>query len=151
MPPQVYRLSAKGMLTVQAQEPARFTLAELVEASGVPERTIRFYVSEGLVPPALGRGKSRYYTPQHLEALAFVSGLRGQRLSIDEIRTRLSQSSNAESIVSGDIWERILLHDGLELHIRSNVPESVRSLAEELRLRARQWFGEHDSDPGYSS
>ena len=35
-----------------------FTLVELAEVSGVPARTIRFYIAKGLLPPPLvGSGR----------------------------------------------------------------------------------------------
>ena len=59
---------------MQAGEP-RFSLAELEESSGLNTRTIRFYIEQGLVPPALGRGRSRYFTPDHLRILAEIAHL----------------------------------------------------------------------------
>ncbi len=58
------------------EETARFSLSELVDASGMPERTVRFYIDQGLIPPALGKGRSRYYTPEHLQLLEQVKTLR---------------------------------------------------------------------------
>ena len=35
-----------------------FTLVELAEVSGVPARTIRFYIAKGLLPPPLVGGRA---------------------------------------------------------------------------------------------
>jgi DNA-binding transcriptional MerR regulator len=118
----------------------RFSLAELVEASGLSERMVRHFITEGLVPPALGRGRSRYYTPDHLARLELVARLRAERLSFDEIRQRLDGAD--ESAATGDTWRRIELHPDLELHVRDGSSESVQALANELAQQARRWFGE---------
>ena len=37
-------------------EPYRYTMADLEAESGLPARTIRYYITQGLLPPARGRG-----------------------------------------------------------------------------------------------
>lgn len=119
----------------------RFSLADLVESSGLPERTVRNFITEGLVPPALGRGRSRYYTTDHLQRLELVARLRAERLSFDEIRERLS-APDAAATTASETWLRLMLHPDLELLVRDDASESVQALARELALQARQWFGE---------
>ncbi len=119
----------------------RFSLADLVESSGLPERTVRGFITEGLVPPALGRGRSRYYTTDHVQRLELVARLRAERLSFDEIRERLS-TSDPTAAPEGETWQRLTLHPDLELLVRDDASESVQALARELALQARQWFGE---------
>jgi DNA-binding transcriptional MerR regulator len=130
---------------VQPEEAARFTMADLVEASGLTERTIRYYVQEGLVSPAQGRGRTRYYTPQHLEELTRVADLRRRHLSIDEIRDLVGRSQSTSTAATGlpsETWERIYLHPDLELLVRARAPENIRALAQDLHQRAQEWFGE---------
>jgi DNA-binding transcriptional MerR regulator len=119
----------------------RFSLAELVEASGLPERTVRHFITEGLVPPALGRGRSRYYTTDHLARLELVARLRSERLSFEEIRERLAGVDQGAA-PAGETWQRIEIHPDLELHVRAGSSESVQALAGELVQQARRWFGE---------
>lgn len=125
---------------MQQVEP-RFSLAELEEASGVPERTIRQFITDGLIPPALGRGRARYFTPNHLERLTLVTQLRAERLSFDEIRERLNVVEGSPGQES-DTWRRLILHPDLELNVRADAPESVQALASELAQQARRWFGD---------
>lgn len=128
------------MSQLQQVEP-RFSLAELVDASGVPERTIRQFITDGLVPPALGRGRARYFTPAHLQRLTLVAQLRAERLSVGEIRARLGDAGTPDS-PNGEQWRRVMLHPDLELHVRAGAPEAVEALASELALQARRWFGD---------
>jgi DNA-binding transcriptional MerR regulator len=127
--------------------PPRFTLTELTEASGLTARTIRYYIELGLVSPALGRGRSRYYTPEHLQQLTVVAGLREQRISVDEIRQRLyapPPQSASSPLDAAPAWRRIALHPSLELHVLDGAPDGILALARELEAQARAWLGDDD-------
>jgi DNA-binding transcriptional MerR regulator len=123
-------------------EPAaqpRFSMSELVEASGLSDRTIRFYIEEGLVQGARGRGRSAYYTPEHVERLMRVADLRNRGLSLAEIREALSPMA-PQPQVQAEIWERRLLHPLLEVSVRSDAPEDIRMLVRRFEQLAEQWF-----------
>ena len=64
---------------------------ELVEKSGVPRRTIHFYVQQGLLPPAEGAGLAARYSEEHLLRLAAIPVLRRRGLRLDEIRREFQQ------------------------------------------------------------
>jgi AcrR family transcriptional regulator len=63
-------------------------MSELVERSGAPAATIRYYFSEGLLPPPTHAASNRYlYDERHVEIVRFVRLLRDRRgLSLEEIR-----------------------------------------------------------------
>jgi DNA-binding transcriptional MerR regulator len=67
-----------------------FDIQKLVTESGVPRRTIYFYVQQGLLPPPQGAGLAAYYTDEHLLRLQLIPVLRSQGLRLDEIRLRFS-------------------------------------------------------------
>ena len=46
-----------------------YSISELAEEAGVSTRTIRYYVSEGLLPPPVGAGPNSRYTDAHLHQL----------------------------------------------------------------------------------
>lgn len=118
----------------------RFTIDELADAAGTPKRTIRYYIAQGLISPALGRGRSAYYTPSHLEELERVKLLRQRGLSIEEIRAR-RQERPAEP-PRGETWERFRPHPALEVHLRADAPPYVRILAEGLLHDADAWLSD---------
>ena len=71
-----------------------FTLVELSEVSGVPTRTIRFYIAKGLLPPPLVGGRSACFGEEHLKGLERIKTLQGQGRTLAQIawqprRTRL--------------------------------------------------------------
>ena len=48
------------------------TLDELTRRVGVSVRNVRFYTTRGLVPAPIRRGRSGYYTSDHLARLELV-------------------------------------------------------------------------------
>ena len=44
------------------------TLDELTNRVGMSVRNVRFYTTKGLIPPPIRRGRSGYYTPDHIAA-----------------------------------------------------------------------------------
>ena len=68
-----------------------YGIRDLVDASGISRRTIRYYVQRELIPPPLGAGRGHYYLPIHLVLLRRILELREQGLSLDAIHVRFSQ------------------------------------------------------------
>ena len=54
-------------------------------------RTLRFYISEGLIPGPGRVGPGRHYTEKHLVLLETIKNMQKTGTSIDEIKLRLSQ------------------------------------------------------------
>jgi DNA-binding transcriptional MerR regulator len=76
-----------------ARETSGLTLEDLAERVGVPVRTIRFYIAEGLLPSPEGRGKAASYGEEHLLRLRLIRRLVDQRVPLAEQRERLSHLS----------------------------------------------------------
>lgn len=66
-----------------------YSLTELADAADVSTRTIRYYISEGLLPPPVGAGHASRYTSEHLSRLRQIAALKAQYLPLKEIRNRL--------------------------------------------------------------
>jgi DNA-binding transcriptional MerR regulator len=73
-----------------------FDIQGLVNASGVPRRTIYFYVQQGLLPPPQGAGLAAYYTSAHLLRLQLIPVMRGKGLRLDEIRQRFGEMTEED-------------------------------------------------------
>jgi DNA-binding transcriptional MerR regulator len=104
----------------------RYSIAELEEQTGFSARTIRYYVSKALLPPAHGRGPTATYDLSHLLRLRAIQRRRQEGVLLEEIKAELDDLSD-EQIADmlevrtdpiEDRWRRILLHDDIELHIR---------------------------------
>jgi DNA-binding transcriptional MerR regulator len=66
------------------------SIDELSSRADVPVRTIRYYISEGLLPGPGTRGKGASYGEEHLLRLRLIRLLAEQRVPLAELRTRLA-------------------------------------------------------------
>lgn len=104
----------------------RYSLADLERETKTSGRTIRYYISEGLLPPAYGRGPTATYDLGHLLRLRHIVFLKEQRLGLQEIKDRLSGLTdddiavllNVQTEPTQEFWRRIELHPDIELHVR---------------------------------
>ncbi|MBA2362900.1 MAG: MerR family transcriptional regulator [Chloroflexia bacterium] len=71
-------------------------ISELAERAGVSLRTVRYYVSEGLLPPPGGSRANPIYSYEHLLRLRAIRLLKVQYLPLTEVRNRLEGMSLAE-------------------------------------------------------
>ena len=74
----------------------RLTLAELTKAADVSVRTVRYYIAEGLLPPAEGSGPGSAYNAGHLHRLRLIQRLKQAYLPLKEIRRRLAGLNDGE-------------------------------------------------------
>ncbi len=112
----------------------RYSLGDLERETKSTGRTIRYYISEGLLPPAYGRGPTATYDLGHLLRLRLIASLKDNRLGLQEIRERLNSLTdddiaailNVQTEPVQEFWRRIELHPDIELHVRQrsrNDPE----------------------------
>ncbi len=74
-----------------------YTLAELSERAEVPERTVRYYIQEKLIPPSIGRGRKARYSDEHLERLREIRELRALGISLEIIHMRMAEYESVPS------------------------------------------------------
>jgi len=80
------------------------TLEELTERVGMSVRNIRFYTTRGLVPAPIRRGRSGYYTADHVARLQLVQELQGHGFTLSAIERYVA------GIPEGASPEDIALH-----------------------------------------
>jgi DNA-binding transcriptional MerR regulator len=73
-----------------------YDIQRLVAESGIPRRTIHFYVQQGLLPPPQGAGLAATYGEEHRLRLALIPILRRQGQRLDQIRARFGGMSIEE-------------------------------------------------------
>lgn len=61
------------------------TLEGLTRRVGMSVRTVRFYTSKGLLPPPIRRGRSGYYTAEHVARLELVRELQSHGFTLAAI------------------------------------------------------------------
>src|SRR6188768_1872398 len=69
--------------------PNEYSLSDLVKLTGVTERTVRFYISQGLLPPPSQKGPNARYAEEHLDRLRLIKKMQLAHLPLAEIRNRL--------------------------------------------------------------
>lgn len=74
----------------------RWSLAELTDETGVSVRTVRFYISEGLLPPPNNPGPRASYSQVHYDRLVLIDRLKASYLPLKEIRRQLDELGDAE-------------------------------------------------------
>jgi DNA-binding transcriptional MerR regulator len=72
------------------------TLEDLAKQSGLPLRTLRFYIQEGILQGPDTHGKYARYSQQHLDRLKLIQRLKNLRLPIQEIRHLLNNMTPEE-------------------------------------------------------
>jgi DNA-binding transcriptional MerR regulator len=68
-----------------------YAIGELADLAGVTPRTIRYYVSIGLLPAPAQAGPRTRYTEGHLDRLRLIRHLQRQHLPLAEIGERIAR------------------------------------------------------------
>jgi DNA-binding transcriptional MerR regulator len=101
-------------------------MADLERETGFSARTVRYYITEGLLLPAHGRGPTATYDLGHLLRLRMITLLKANYLPLEEIKTRLQGLTDddiaamleVDTRPAEDRWRRVQLHPDIELHVR---------------------------------
>jgi DNA-binding transcriptional MerR regulator len=112
----------------------RYSIDDLTRETGFNARTIRYYISEGMLTPAHGRGPSATYDKDHLLRLRLIKELKDDFKPLDAIKSRLKELSTDDleahfAIQTGPTegtWRRIAFTTELELHVRVREPRDYR-------------------------
>jgi DNA-binding transcriptional MerR regulator len=72
------------------------SIEQLADRAGVSVRTVRYYVSEGLLPGPSGRGRQAEYTADHLARLLLIRRLVEHRVPLGEQRRRLDRLTDGD-------------------------------------------------------
>jgi DNA-binding transcriptional MerR regulator len=73
-----------------------YAITDLASLAGVTQRTIRYYISVGLLPAPDQAGRAARYGDDHLQRIRLIRRLQEQHLPLAEIRSRLAALSDDE-------------------------------------------------------
>jgi DNA-binding transcriptional MerR regulator len=129
--------------------PERKTLAELAEASGLPARTIRFYIARGLLDGPVKAGRDAVYTEAHAERLAQIRSLQENGRTLSEIARLLgSGNSTVEPAPASPWWQYAIADDVVVLTRADASPWRMRQVQEAIRDMADRLGNGNDWDTG---
>jgi DNA-binding transcriptional MerR regulator len=111
-------------------------LAALTERVGMPVRTIRFYTTRGLVPPPVRRGRSGYYTADHVARLELVRELQAHGFTLAAIEKYVAR------IPADATPETMALHRTMLAPWMADLPETMTR--QELVRRAGRPLSDQD-------
>lgn len=117
------------------------SLQELAAASGVPARTIRFYIARGLLPPPATVGRGAAYTSQHLERLEVIKKWRDQGLMLAEIAGKLAGDKAESGLPEPSAWWSYRLEDDVLVWVRAGTTpwrtKQLRAAIKEMAARLK--------------
>lgn len=112
----------------------KLSLQQLADRSGVPARTIRYYIQKGLLPAPEGERRGAFYTAGHLADLLRIRTWQETGLSLDAIGDLLQARSEppVAPVRPGavEVRSHLVIADGIELAV---APE--RAGLDQARLR----------------
>jgi DNA-binding transcriptional MerR regulator len=114
------------------------TLDELTRRVGMSVRNVRFYTTKGLVPPPIRRGRSGYYSSDHLARLELVRELQAHGFTLSAIEKYVAR------IPADASPETIALHRTLLAPWMAELPETITR--KELSRRAGRTLSDDDLD-----
>ena len=119
------------MATKDSKDAVEMKLNELAERAGVPARTIRLYITQGLLPGPLRAGRNAAYGPEHLDTLAAIKDFQRQGLTLSQIRQKMAVSEEVERSIPTPVqtWS---------YQVAPDVTVTVRGDSPPWRLRAIQ-------------
>jgi DNA-binding transcriptional MerR regulator len=146
----------------------RYTASDLAARAGVSERTVRYYVSEGLLPAPAGRGRGAHYAEAHLTRLKLIRAMQRAANDLEAIREYLGELGDEEAKAEAAlrVWEnrqeqaewaetwrerfgapstlhRYRIAEGVELLVEAKAAPSRERMTTILRS-LREAFGDDD-------
>lgn len=131
-------------------EPKVYTIDDLCALTGYSRRTIRYYVSEGLLEPPAGRGRGGFYYDSHLERLQQIRAMQDRGLRMSDIQNLAPEAQTSiEPAPTREFWMRLPICPGVEIHVRRDLEEQYPKAIDALVRVGKTLFeqnGEENED-----
>ena len=125
----------------------RFSIDELSTLAGVTPRTVRYYIAEGLVDRPQGEKRGAHYLRRHIEQLLLIRRWTDAGLSLERVRELIAgapadPSRRRAPPGSIEVWSRVTVADGLEVHVEPGraelTPDQMRNLVRGITALYRE-------------
>jgi len=115
------------------------TLAELAAQTNVPARTVRFYISRGLLPRPRGGGRGAMYGIEHRKRIEQIKAQQAKGLTLTEIASSLGGTGATAMATRPTAWWSYVLEEDIVLWVRADAsPWRLRQVRNALAQIAAQ-------------
>jgi len=117
---------------------ARYSLADLAESSGLPARTVRYYIARGLLDGPEKAGRGACYGPGHLDQLRRIQQMQSAGRTLVEIARELD--GGAHPIEPAAWWQYAVSNDVVVMVKAESSPwrlKQVRAALEQFAAQVR--------------
>src|SRR3954466_12904778 len=83
--------------SASSETDAALTIDELAQRTGMTVRNVRAHQSRGLLPPPEVRGRTGYYTTEHVARIDLIRELQDDGFSLELIGRLLSSAGSSEA------------------------------------------------------
>ena len=123
-----------------------WSLAELAAEAGIPARTIRYYISRGLLDGPVVAGRAAHYTAAHLERLRRIQRMQTRGMMLAEIAHALARRPS-NRLPEPVAWQSYTLSGDLVVMVRADAApwrlKQIRNALEEFASKLGQGATEH--------
>ncbi|MBF0344152.1 MAG: MerR family transcriptional regulator [Nitrospirae bacterium] len=104
----------------------KYLINEVSEMTGFSLRTIRYYVSSGIIEPPEGRGRGGFYNDSHIDKLRQIKGMQENGMRLKDIVNLDKSSEVHKTETNREVWFKYEIIPGLEIHVRKDIEDSER-------------------------
>ena len=132
--------------TAPSEAGNRVSLNELAKKSGVPERTIRYYISRGLIPGPVRGGRGAEYTQDHIAGIQKVRLLQSGGMTLAEIDYQFRQLAGERRVViAPESWSMYRISPDVTVQVRDGLsPWRIRQLRSAIARLAAELAANND-------
>ena len=117
---------------------AEWTLSELAEETGLPARTIRYYIARGLLAGPEVAGRGAIYGSHHLARLREIQSLQREGRMLAEI----AQAPGDVELPPPIAWQQYAVAEGITVNVRADLApwrlKRVRKVLAEIAARLKE-------------
>jgi DNA-binding transcriptional MerR regulator len=126
------------------------SLNELAKKSGVPERTIRYYISRGLIPGPVRGGRGAEYTPEHLAGIQTVRQLQSAGMTLAEIEYEFARDAGDRlPAIAPESWSMYRISPDVTVQVRDGrSPWRIKQLRSAIARLAAELANEDHQENG---
>jgi DNA-binding transcriptional MerR regulator len=122
------------------------SLNELAKKSGAPERTIRYYISRGLIPGPVRGGRGAEYTQEHLAGVQKVRRLQSDGMTLAEIEHQFAQhAGDRRPAIAPESWSMYRISTDVTVQVRNGLsPWRIKQLRSAIARLAAELAADND-------